>query len=140
MAPYSLCSALRLTLMGIGGAIWDAVCLCLSLSLIFSLVLCRSFSFSFSRSVCLSVVFTPCQAGELTGCWPVIVTVPFVSATYICDISGCKQKPLQLPRQPLTRGWKVCVYLAPTVPRSKALKYFVLPIHPLNGTHEQCQG
>ena len=30
------------------------------------------------------------------------------------------------------------VRLAPTtIPRSKTLKYFVLPIHPLNGTHSQ---
>ena len=32
------------------------------------------------------------------------------------------------------------VRLAPTnIPRSKALKYFVLPIHPLNGTLTQFQ-
>ena len=30
------------------------------------------------------------------------------------------------------------VHLAPTnIPRSKALSYFILPIHPLNGTHTQ---
>jgi prephenate dehydrogenase len=26
---------------------------------------------------------------------------------------------------------------ANTIPRSKALKYFIFPIHPLNGTHTQ---
>jgi hypothetical protein len=35
-------------------------------------------------------------------------------------------------------SWHKLVRLAPTtIPRSKALKYFVIPFHPLNGTHTQ---